>query len=301
MGWPATSRHRKLSVPPARALRAARFAKWSIFHTNRCRLRAGPDAVNRHRRRVFTASAHPMANLHSMSIQPIAVPRLYQRIAESIASLIDAGEFGPGERLPAERELARKLGVSRASLREALSALELDGYVEIRVGSGVYVQPRRRGGRRAVRSDRVGEVSPFDTLRARRLIEAETAALAARHASAEQIAAIEAAFAVLAADMRAETARSEGDRLFHVRIADASGNTALAAIVRDLWAAWHQPLNARLETLFVTVQRRRDNIGEHRRILDAIRARDPAAARAAMRSHLLHAERQRLAMLRSRK
>lgn len=236
-----------------------------------------------------------------MSIQPIAAPRLYQRIAEAIAGLIDAGEFAPGDRLPAERDLARELRVSRASLREALSALELDGYVEIRVGSGVYVQPRRRNGKRAAPAERNGEVSPFDTLRARRLIEAETAALAARHASAEQISAIEAAFARLEADVRAEKARSEGDRLFHVRISEASGNTALAAIVRDLWAAWHQPLNARLESLFVTMQRRRDNIGEHRRILDAIRARDPAAARAAMRSHLVHAERQRLAMLRSRK
>ena len=236
-----------------------------------------------------------------MSIQPITAPRLYQRIAEAIAGLIDAGEFAPGDRLPAERDLARKLGVSRASLREALSALEIDGYVEIRVGSGVYVQPRWRNGKRAALAERNGEVSPFDTLRARRLIEAETAALAARHASAEQIAAIEAAFARLEADVRAEKARSEGDRLFHVRISEASGNTALAAIVRDLWAAWHQPLNARLESLFVTMQRRRDNIGEHRRILDAIRARDPAAARAAMRSHLVHAERQRLAMLRSRK
>jgi DNA-binding FadR family transcriptional regulator len=235
-----------------------------------------------------------------MSIQPIAAPRLYQRIAQTIADLIDAGEFAPGDRLPAERELARKLDVSRASLREALSALELDGYVEIRVGSGVYVLRRRRGRKRAALAGRIGEASPFDMLRARRLIEAETAALAARHASAEQIAAIEAAFARLAADMRAEKARSEGDRLFHVRIAEAAGNTVLAAIVRDLWAAWHQPLNAHLESLFVTRQRRRVNIGEHRRILDAIRARDPGAARAAMRSHLIHAERQRLALVRRR-
>jgi DNA-binding FadR family transcriptional regulator len=235
-----------------------------------------------------------------MSIQPIAAPRLYQRIAQTIADLIDAGEFARGDRLPAERELARKLDVSRASLREALSALELDGYVQIRVGSGVYVLRRRRSRKRATLAGGIVEASPFDMLRARRLIEAETAALAARHASAAQIAAIEAAFARLAADMRAEKARSQGDRLFHVRIAEAAGNTVLAAIVRDLWAAWHQPLNAHLESLFVTRQRRRVNIGEHRRILDAIRARDPAAARAAMRSHLIQAERQRLALVRSR-
>ena len=221
-----------------------------------------------------------------MPIQPIAAPRLYQRIAETIAGLIEAGEFGAGDRLPAERDLARKLRVSRASLREALSALELEGYVEIRVGSGVYVRPRRRHPRGPALRIAAAEVSPFDTLRARRLIEPETAALAARHASAAQVAAIERAYTRLADDMRASKSRSEGDRLFHTRIAEAAGNTALAAIVRHLWAAWHQPLNARLEALFVTMARRRDNIGEHRRILDAIRARDPAAARAAMRRHL---------------
>lgn len=239
-----------------------------------------------------------MAHLHPMSIKPIAAPRLYQRIAEAIAALIDAGEFAAGERLPGERDLASKLDVSRTSLREALSALELDGYVEIRVGSGVYVRPRRRARKRAAPKGEAAEISPFDTLRARRLIEAETAALAARHANATQIAAIERAFERLADDVRAGKSRSEGDRLFHVRIAEAAGNTALAAIVRELWATWHRPLSARLEALFVTMQRRRDNIGEHRRILDAIRARDPAAARAAMRRHLVNAERQRLALVR---
>lgn len=233
-----------------------------------------------------------------MTIKPIAASRLYQRIAETLAGLIDAGGFSAGERLPAERDLARRLGVSRTSLREALSALELEGYVQIRVGSGVYVRARRRRMRPAAFRFRTTEISPFDMLRARRLIEPETAALAARHATDVQIGAIEAAYARLAVDMRASKVRSEGDRLFHVRIAEAAGNTALAEIVRHLWAAWQQPLNARLEALFVTMQRRRDNIGEHRRILDAIRTRDPAAARVAMRRHLINAERQRMALLR---
>ncbi len=132
------------------------------------------------------------------------------------------------------------------------------------------------------------------------MVEAETAALAARHASAAQVAAIEQAFARLAADMRANHAASAGDRLFHVRIAEAGGNGALADIVRNLWTAQRDPLAARMEALFVTGARRRDNIGEHRRILDAIRAHDPAAARRAMRDHLANAERQRLALMRAR-
>jgi len=230
-----------------------------------------------------------------MTLAPIAAPRLFRRIADTLAAAIDAGEFAPGDRLPGERELARRLAVSRSSLREALSALELEGRVEIRVGSGVYV--RARSARRAATRPAAAapSASPFDVLRARRLVEAETAALAARNATPAQVRAIEQAFERLAADMRANRAHSAGDRLFHVRIAQASGNTALAKVVAQLWSTQRDPLATRMEALFVTGRRRRDNIGEHRRILEAIRAKDSTAARRAMREHLRNAERQRLA------
>lgn len=229
-----------------------------------------------------------------MTLAPIAAPRLFRRIADTLAAAIDAGEFAPGDRLPGERDLARRLEVSRSSLREALSTLELEGRVEIRMGSGVYV--RQRHGRGAARpTASAGSASPFDVLRARRLVEAEAAALAARHATPAQLRAIEQAFERLSADMRANRAHSEGDRLFHERIAQASGNTALAMVVAQLWSARRDPLATRIEALFVTGRRRRDNIGEHRRILDAIRAGDSPAARRAMREHLRNAERQRLA------
>ncbi len=234
-----------------------------------------------------------------MSLAPIEAPRLFRRIADALAAAIDVGEFAAGERLPGERELARRLQVSRSSLREALSALELEGKVEIRLGSGVYVCARsaRRAPARAAASGQAR--SPIDVMRARRVVEAETAALAARHAVPAQVRAIEQAFERLAADMRANRPHSEGDRLFHVRIAQASGNTALAEIVASLWDTLREPLATRMETLFVTGRRRRDNIAEHRKILDAIRARDASGARRAMREHLHNAERQRLALLRS--
>lgn len=234
-----------------------------------------------------------------MSLAPIEAPRLFRRIADALAASIEAGEFATGERLPGERELARRLQVSRSSLREALSTLELEGKVEIRLGSGVYVRarPARRAAMRAAPAEEAR--SPIDVMRARRVVEAETAALAARHATPPQVHAIEQAFERLAEDMRANRAHSEGDRLFHVRIAQASGNTALAEVVANLWGTQREPLATRMEALFVTGRRRRDNIGEHRRILDAIRAHDPAAARRAMREHLRNAERQRLALLRA--
>ncbi|MBL8380036.1 MAG: FadR family transcriptional regulator [Burkholderiales bacterium] len=230
-----------------------------------------------------------------MILSPIAAPRLYQRIAEEIGRLIDAGTFKPGERLPAERELARSLAVSRSSLREALGMLEMSGRVEIRVGSGAYVAQTRS--RRVPRTASGGEISPFDVLRARRLVEGEAAALAARHATPAQVKAIESAFARLAKDMRKGIVQSAGDREFHLAVAQASGNTALAIVVERLWAESAQPLSTRMEELFVTRGRRRDNIGEHRAVLDAIRAGDAAGAGRAMRRHLANAEKQRLAQL----
>ena len=106
------------------------------------------------------------------------------------------------------------------------------------------------------------------------------------------------AFARLAADMRANRMQSPADREFHLCIAAASGNSALALVVERLWAESGRPLNARIEELFVTRSRKRDNIAEHRAVLDAIRNRDAAAARRAMRTHLANAERQRMILLR---
>jgi len=77
-----------------------------------------------------------------MPIQALGPQRLYRQIAEQLRTLIGKGEFAPGARLPAERDLAKQLGVSRPSVREALIALEVEGWVEVRTGSGVYVQDR---------------------------------------------------------------------------------------------------------------------------------------------------------------
>jgi DNA-binding FadR family transcriptional regulator len=230
-----------------------------------------------------------------MPIKPIAAPRLYQHIADEIVRQIEAGTFKPGDRLPAERELAKTLSVSRSSLREALGALEMQGRVSIKVGSGAYVSAQSR---RPPRTRKAAEISPFDVLRARRLVEGEAAALAARNAMPAQVKVMEGAFERLAADMRANRMQSAADREFHLCIAEASANSALKLVIERLWEEGGQPLNARIEELFVTRGRKRDNIAEHRAVLEAIRKHDASAARNAMRRHLANAERQRLKMLR---
>src|SRR5690606_30927252 len=132
------------------------------------------------------------------TFQAVAVTRLYRMIADQIASRIRAGDFAAGSRLPAERDLAEQLQVSRSSIREALIALEIEGYVEVRVGTGVFVLSPPEDGKSGSQSAEAPaaeptDIGPFDLLETRLLLEPECVALAAQRGSPAQIAAIQAA------------------------------------------------------------------------------------------------------------
>ena len=218
-----------------------------------------------------------------MRLQAVEPRRLYRQIADQIRTLIGNGEVAPGARLPAERDLARQLGVSRPSLREALIALEVEGLLDVRVGSGIYVtQPGSRA-RGAVLADASG---PFEVIRARWMIESECAALAARHGSAAQLRAIRNAHADLRKEARRYHNPLDADRLFHVRIAQATGNSALELVVQTLWDQRVGPLYRALESKLEYPAMAAETIGEHEAVLEAILERDPAAARRAMRRHM---------------
>ncbi|MCD0505177.1 FadR/GntR family transcriptional regulator [Bordetella petrii] len=226
------------------------------------------------------------------SFQAVAVTRLYRMIADQIAGRIRAGDFPAGTRLPAERELADQLQVSRASIREALIALEIEGYVDVRVGTGVFVltppraedRPAAVGiARQALPSESTG-IGPFDLLDTRLLLEPECAALAAQKGSPAQIAAIQAAHA----GMSSTDVPGAHDQAFHGAIASACGNAALAAAIARLWQlSAASPVYSRLEKHFVTPQVWQAARQEHDRILAAIVDRDPVRARHAMHDHLV--------------
>ena len=209
--------------------------------------------------------------------------RLYRQIADQIAALIESGEYGIGERLPPERDLAKQLGVSRPSVREALIALEVEGYVEVRVGSGVYVTPERAA---ASESSLPTDSGPFELIRARWIIEAECAALAARHATRAQVRAIDESIDEMESQRDRGTMPLGADRQFHLRIAEASGNSALALVVKTLWDQRQGPLFLRLEHHFDTPALWTVAIREHRDIAGAIARHDASAARASMRRHM---------------
>ena len=167
-----------------------------------------------------------------MPLQTVENKRLYRQIADQLAALIEGGEYAPGSRLPPERDLAKQLGVSRPSVREALIALEVEGYVEVRMGSGVYVTDRRavQGPARLA-----AESGPFELIRARWMIESECAALAAKEATKAQVRAIEESVDEMESARDRGVVPLEPDRDFHLRIAEATGNSALALVVRTLW------------------------------------------------------------------
>jgi GntR family uxuAB operon transcriptional repressor len=208
-------------------------------------------------------------------------PRLYRVVADRIQSLISDEKIQSGERLPSERDLAAKLGVSRASLREAILALELGGVLEVRGGSGVYVSEKPE-----VEAD-LPEVGPgpFEVLSARRLIESEIAAIAARVATDGAIDSILKAVLEMEKHHADYASNEHADREFHMSIARATGNSALVGTVEYLWNQRGRLWN-RLKEHFQTEELRQLTLTDHRNILEAIAAHDPAEARRAMRAHL---------------
>lgn len=208
-------------------------------------------------------------------------PRLYRVVASRIQDLIRDEAIKAGERLPAERELAAKLSVSRASLREALIVLELSGIVEVRGGSGVYVSEQAQA------QPEVPEVGPgpFEVLAARRVIESEIAAIAAKMATDSAIDAILRAVQEMERDHEDRASNEQADRNFHLAIARATGNTALVGVTEYLWnqrgSLWHK-----LKQHFQTEELRKTTLLDHRKVLEAIAAHDVTGARQAMRAHL---------------
>lgn len=207
--------------------------------------------------------------------------RLYERVARVLAADIARGEYPVGERLPPERELAQAHGVSRPTIREAIIALELDGLVDVRMGSGVYVIAQYpRGG-----VPGVTDVGPFELLEARRSIESEATALAATRITDEQLAELEVLLDQINGNNEFSVSE-EADRQFHIKIAESSGNSAMQSVVEMLWEARARSPQYRLLTHKAHVAGVGPDTDEHALILEALRSRDPIAAGSAMRNHL---------------
>ena len=216
-----------------------------------------------------------------MPLQAVETRRLYRQIADQLRALIAAGEWPLGSRLPPERDLAAQLGVSRPSVREALIALEVEGLVEVRMGSGIYVKAldATRGGVEAA-------LGPFDIIRARALVEAELAAIAARACTPGLLKKMRAGVKTMEEDSARGVMPIRGDREFHLALAEASGNAALLRVVTELFDDRNNPLFEQLGRHFENAKSWRCAVAEHRAVMRAVAAGEVAAARRAMQTHL---------------
>ena len=232
------------------------------------------------------ASPEKAAEARLPQLEPV---RLYRQIADLIGDRIDQGLFPIGTLLPAERELAQQLGVSRTSVREALIALEVSGKVSIRVGHGVQIleampQPDPT---HIAAGMAEWDIGPIQLMEARLHVELKTVELAAANRTEANLERMREAMELQAGaqSVRAPDYRI-GDRNFHVEIARAGGNAAYAFVVASLWDNLSRPLFNKFEELLVGPDRPAKTMQEHRRIFDAIASSNEEAAREAMKLHL---------------
>ncbi len=229
----------------------------------------------------FTDSNQPMES--EVPIQAIEPPRLYRQVADQLRRMIDTGEYAVGARLPAERELAERFGLSRPTVREALIALEVEGRIRIRVGSGIYVRAAPDNTPPQGKNDDEG---PFELLRAREFVEGAVAAEAAVQARPEDVKKLDDVLTRMKTGDHPSESILSVDREFHTSVADILGNAVLVRFIGEMFDQRFNPYFQRLSSYFENRQSWQAAIEEHVAVRDAIAAHDSAAAKAAMQQHL---------------
>jgi GntR family transcriptional repressor for pyruvate dehydrogenase complex len=214
-------------------------------------------------------------------LRPVVRPRLYEQVAVQILAWVDDSGLRPGDRLLPERELSTKLGVSRATVRQALVALEVVGVVEVKQGNGAVITAAGRP-EKVVEALRAHASRLPEILDARDALETKIAELAAERRTETDLAAIAGALAAMSEDIDAGGRGVDGDELFHAAVTAAAHSQLLAQMMAEI-----QPLiiETRLESLSQP-GRSRESLFSHAKIATAIRQQKPAQAAAAMRAHL---------------
>jgi GntR family transcriptional repressor for pyruvate dehydrogenase complex len=218
--------------------------------------------------------------------EPLKSLRLYEQIVERIRDRILKGELKPGDQLPTERELAERFGVSRVAVREAIKTLVQTGLVEVQPGRGTFVVDKanyavRQSLHLAVQMQQ-NDRSLVNLMQIREILEPEIAALAAEHATPEHIADMQAAIAAMDSAADTPDVYTQADLDFHQAVTSASQNDLIPILIDPVVDLL---LEHRRRTFTIDGAPQRAQ-AHHKRILSAIIAHDPEAARTAMRNHL---------------
>lgn len=221
--------------------------------------------------------------MKSLQLEMVKNDRLYMKVAEQLRSLIDNEVIQPGQRFPSERDLAEQLGVSRPTVREAMIALEIDGVIEIRSGSGIYANKPKETVKLSLN---VNDIGPFEVFESRLLIESEACALAAARISKEQLAELKQALLDMEEEEKRANASEKADQRFHEIIAKSSQNTAIESMVNWLWKLRNESVISAQFLEQIRKEGIKPSISEHYAIFDALQRKQPDEARDAMRRHI---------------
>lgn len=225
-----------------------------------------------------------------MPFQKVQTEKLSLAVVRQIELLILRGILRPGERLPSERELAERMGVSRPSLREAISDLQGQGLLTAKAGSGIYVA-EVLGSAFApalIELFASNETAVFDYLEFRRELEGMAAARAARLGSDTDLAVIDTVYRRMEAAHadRDPTQEAALDAEFHLSILEASHNVIMLHMMRSMFDLLRQGVFYNRQSMFRQRTVREQLLQQHKAINSALQARDPAAAREAVEAHL---------------
>ena len=225
----------------------------------------------------------------SDSLRPLTRPRLYEQVVQRLREHVADSGLRVGDRLPPERTLAEQLGVSRASVKQAIVVLEVQGLVEVRHGGGTYLL------RESLEAEPVEELVERkrrlpDVLDAREGLETKLAELAAARRTDEDMAEIDAALEAMRDEIESGQIGQDGDRRFHAAVTTAAHSALLAEFMRTIAK---EIAESRTESLRQP-RRPSKSLAQHERIADAIRSGDARAAASAMGRHLRTVSRVRL-------
>jgi GntR family transcriptional repressor for pyruvate dehydrogenase complex len=225
-----------------------------------------------------------------MPFQKIEPEKLSDSVVRQIERLILQGILRPGERLPSERDLSDRLGVSRPSLREAVSALEAEGLLVTRASSGIYVAEVLNSAFSPALINLFARHpdAVFDYLDFRRDLEAMAAERAARLGSDTDLKVVDAVFQKMeaAAQKRDPADEAALDAEFHMAIIEASHNVVMLHMMRAMFGLLREGVFYNRQIMFRQKMTREALLDQHRDINAALQARDPEAARAAVERHL---------------
>jgi GntR family transcriptional regulator, transcriptional repressor for pyruvate dehydrogenase complex len=229
-----------------------------------------------------------------MDFKPIKTKKIYEEIVEQIKQLMADGHLKPGDKLLSERELAERLQVSRASVREAIRSLEMMAFVEIRPGDGTFV--------RSQNSDEiilplamfltVEKSSLLEMLEIRKIFETSTASMAAERATEEEIDEIRMAYEKMEESINFNDSEKgeEYDIVFHYAIAEATHNALLIRLFRTISENFSRSISTARRQLYIDEHNPQLILDQHRRILEAIKNHNPQLAAKVMLEHLIHTE-----------